>query len=82
MKNQLWICKRFFLGWFLYVIDFYWDYIYGFQDWLCNDNVSNYGLYGDYWCDFLWNFIMFVVEVMKNVIEDRDVDFILWIGYV
>lgn len=67
-------------GWFLHVTDFHWDYTYGSQDWSCNDNVSNHGLYGDYWCDSPWNLITSAVEAMKNATEDRDADFILWTG--
>ena len=69
-----------FLGWFLHVTDFHWDYTYGTQDWSCNDEVTNHGLFGDYWCDSPWNLITSAVEAMKNATEGRDADFVLWTG--
>ncbi|XP_048759893.2 acid sphingomyelinase-like phosphodiesterase 3b [Ostrea edulis] len=67
-------------GWFLHVTDFHWDFTYGTQDWSCNDDVSNHGLYGDYWCDSPWTLITSAVEAMKNATESRSADFIFWTG--
>ncbi|XP_061175715.1 acid sphingomyelinase-like phosphodiesterase 3b [Saccostrea echinata] len=67
-------------GWFLHVTDFHWDYTYGTQDWSCNDNVNNHGLYGDYWCDSPWTLIKSAVEAMKNATKEGQADFILWTG--
>lgn len=68
------------VGWILYVMDFYWDCFYFSNDFFCNGVVNIYGMYGDYWCDLLFFFIDVIMKVMKNVMLDKEVDFMLWIG--
>ncbi|XP_069115080.1 acid sphingomyelinase-like phosphodiesterase 3b [Argopecten irradians] len=65
-------------GWFWHVTDFHYDFSYADLDFSCNDDVTNHGKFGDYWCDAPWQLVQSSVKAMKNF--KAEVDFILWTG--
>ncbi|XP_025093239.1 acid sphingomyelinase-like phosphodiesterase 3b [Pomacea canaliculata] len=65
-------------GYFWHVTDFHYDFTYWDHQLSCNNNVTNPGPLGDYWCDSPWRLVTDTIAAMGDI--KSDVDFLIWTG--